>query len=117
MSFLRKLGGAGASAPETGPIATSGEWESGQFARASGDGVEVRFHDAAEARLATEQLRELMRQWQNERLELAAAYADEVAKHAAIINEMKARQASIEQVIRRIDAAIAKVEAYARRGP
>ncbi len=118
MSFLRKMrGDKGAPRPKAGsaPAATGEGWSAGQFARASGDRVDVRFHDAAEALLAAEQLRDLRRHWQDQKTELAAAYAEEIAKHAAIVSEMKSRQAGIEVVIERIDAVIRHVDAYARR--
>ncbi len=118
MSFLRKLrGDERASRPtaESAPSMTGEGWAPGRFARASGDRVDVRFHDAAEALLAAQQLRDLRRQWQDQKSELAAAYAEEIAKHAAIVNEMKSRQAGIEVVIVRIDGVLTHVEAYARR--
>lgn len=116
MSFLRKLrGGPDAPPPEAAGAVPGDAWEPGRFARASGDRVEVRFHGAAEAKLATEQLRELLARWQDQKRELAAAYLEETAKHAAIVNELKERQARIDLVTARIDEALAKLEAYARR--
>lgn len=115
MSFLRRHGGREIAPPAAAPSAAADAWEPGQFARASGDGVEVRFHDPAEAKLATEQLRGLLDDWRKAMLDLAAAHAEEMAKHAGIVNEMKDRQAGIELVVRQIDAAIAQVEAYLRR--
>jgi hypothetical protein len=115
MSLLRKLRGDAAGTPSEKPSAPSGAWGGGQFARANGDHIEVRFHDAAEAKLAIEQLGDLMGQWQGEKSELAAAKAEEIAKHAAILNELKARQAKIDGLIRSTGGAIARVEAYARR--
>lgn len=114
MSFLRRHGGR-ETPPHAAEPVPADEWEPRQFARASGDGVEVRFHDAAEAKLATEQLRALLGDWQTAMVDLAAAHAEEMAKHAGIVNEMKERQARIELVVRQIDAAIAQVEAYTRR--
>jgi soluble cytochrome b562 len=116
MSFLRKLRGDERTlGPESVAAATSEGWAPGQFARASGDRVDVRFHDAAEAMVAADQLRDLLRQWQDEKRDLAAAYAEEMTKHAAIMSEMKSRQAGIDLVVERIDGALAQVEAYARR--
>ncbi len=116
MAFLRKLrGDERASTAESAPSMTGELWLPGRFARASGDRVDVRFHDAAEAMVAAQQLRDLRSQWQDQKRELAAAYAEEIAKHAAIVNEMKSRQAGIEVVIVRIDGALRQVDAYARR--
>jgi hypothetical protein len=128
MSLLRKLRGGGReSPPQTAAAATSEEWKPGQFARASSERIEVRFHDAAEAKLATEQLRDLKTEWQGKRGELAAAKAEEtakhaamaneMAKHAAIVNEIANRQTKVEIFLRRIDGVIAQVEAYALRKP
>ena len=117
MSFLRKLrGDVEPVGPESAPAATTNvAWAPGQYARASGDRIDVRFHDAAEAKLAAEQLRQLMTQWQDQKRDLAAAYAEEIAKHAAVMNEMKSRQAGIEVVIERIGRALTMVEGYGRR--
>ena len=115
MSFLRRHGGRETPPPAAAPPAPADQWDPGRFARASGEGVEVRFHDATEAKHAAEQLHALLEDWQKAMLDLAAAHAEEMAKHAGIVNEMKERQARIERVVRQIHAAIAQVEAYTRR--